>query len=420
MHMETRNSKTEMPLFKVRTRKFIFVGEKTIMKLSDMCIMFEDGDWIESKDQSDDGIRLLQTGNIGEGKFLEKEGKERFISRETFEKLKCKEVFSGDILISRLPEPVGRACLVPEKKQRMITAVDCTICRIDDKKIRRRYLCYYLQSANYYTQLKNSITGTTRKRISRKNLGNIEIKIPNDKKQEEVIKQLDLIVEIIDNKKKKLQLLDTLVKSRFVEMFGDPDTNAKDWEEDALSEKLNVVGGYAFKSDQFDENSGIPVLRIANINAGYFKPVNMVYWKEDKNLERYAVYPGDLVMSLTGTVGKDDYGNVCILSNDYEMYYLNQRNAKLEIKEGINKHYLSQLLKFEQIKKKLTGISRGVRQANISNKDILNLVVPIPPIELQNQFADFVSSIDKSKSKIQKSLEETQLLFDSLMQKYFG
>ena len=161
--------------------------------------------------------------------------------------------------------------------------------------------------------------------------------------------------------------------------------------------KLNVVGGYAFKSDQFDENSGIPVLRIANINAGYFKPVNMVYWKEDKNLERYAVYPGDLVMSLTGTVGKDDYGNVCILSNDYEMYYLNQRNAKLEIKEGINKHYLSQLLKFEQIKKKLTGISRGVRQANISNKDILNLVVPIPPIELQNQFADFVASIDKSK-----------------------
>lgn len=179
-----------------------------------MCIMFEDGDWIESKDQSDDGIRLLQTGNIGEGKFLEKEGKERFISRETFEKLKCKEVFSVDILISRLPEPVGRACLVPEKKQRMITAVDCTICRIDDKKIRRRYLCYYLQSANYYTQLKNSITGTTRKRISRKNLGNIEIKIPSDKKQEEVIKQLDLIVEIIDNKKKKLQLLDTLVKSR--------------------------------------------------------------------------------------------------------------------------------------------------------------------------------------------------------------
>ena len=123
----------------------------------------------------------------------------------------------------------------------------------------------------------------------------------------------------------------------------------------------------------------------------------MVYWQKDESLERYVMYPGDLVMSLTGTVGKDDYGNVCILDDDYEMYYLNQRNAKLEIKEGIDKYYLSQLLKFEQIKKRLTGISRGVRQANISNKDILNLVVPIPPLELQNQFADFVKHVDKSK-----------------------
>ena len=203
-------------------------------------------------------------------------------------------------------------------------------------------------------------------------------------------------------------------------MFGDPNINSKKWNECPLSKKLNVLGGYAFKSDQFDEKGGIPVLRIGNINAGYFKPVNMVYWQKDENLERYAMYPGDLVMSLTGTVGKDDYGNVCILNDDYEMYYLNQRNAKLEIKEGIDKYYLSQLLKFEQIKKRLTGISRGVRQANISNKDILNLVVPIPPLELQNQFADFVRAVDKSKVEVQKALDKTQMLFDSLMQQYFG
>ena len=132
------------------------------------------------------------------------------------------------------------------------------------------------------------------------------------------------------------------------------------------------------------------------------------------------MYPGDLVMSLTGTVGKDDYGNVCILGNDYDVYYLNQRNAKLELQDTINKYYLSMLLKFEPVKKKLTGISRGVRQANISNKDILNLMVPIPPIELQNQFAAFVEQIDKSKVAVQKALDEAQLLFDSLMQKYFG
>ena len=109
-----------------------------------------------------------------------------------------------------------------------------------------------------------------------------------------------------------------------------------------------------------------------------------------------------------------------VLGNDYDVYYLNQRNAKLELQDTINKYYLSMLLKFEPVKKKLTGISRGVRQANISNKDILNLMVPIPPIELQNQFAAFVEQIDKSKVAVQKALDEAQLLFDSLMQKYFG
>lgn len=172
--------------------------------------------------------------------------------------------------------------------------------------------------------------------------------------------------------------------------------------------KTERLGGFAFKSDKFSEISGIPILRIGNINSGHFKPVNMVYWKEDENLERYLIYPGDLVMSLTGTVGKDDYGNVCILGDDFEKYYLNQRNAKLEIQGGINKFYLSQLLTFTQVKKKLTGISRGVRQANISNKDILNLVVPIPPIELQQQFEDFVHQVDKSRFDIKKSIIELE------------
>ena len=125
-------------------------------------------------------------------------------------------------------------------------------------------------------------------------------------------------------------------------------------------------------------------------------------------------------MSLTGTVGKDDYGNVCILDNSYSKYYLNQRNAKLEISADIDKMYLSQILRISAIKKQLTGISRGVRQANISNNDILNLIIPIPPIELQTQFADFVQQVDKSKAAVQQALEKLNLLKSALMQEYFG
>lgn len=269
----------------------------------------------------------------------------------------------------------------------------------DIKQLNTDYLYYYLKSKKTYVNRVGR--GVAQNNINMSMLKALEVPVPELSKQLEIVKVIDKAYEVIEDRKQELKCLDNLIRARFVEMFGDPNINSKKWNECPLSKKLNVLGGYAFKSDQFDEKGGIPVLRIGNINAGYFKPVNMVYWQKDESLERYVMYPGDLVMSLTGTVGKDDYGNVCILDDDYEMYYLNQRNAKLEIKEGIDKYYLSQLLKFEQIKKRLTGISRGVRQANISNKDILNLVVPIPPLELQNQFADFVKHIDKSKLRYQ-------------------
>lgn len=287
-------------------------------------------------------------------------------------------------------------------------------------ELNQQYLYYYLKSDFALHRIKAVATGSVRDNLKLEMLKNFPIRIPSVEEQEYIVQALDKAKNIIDLRRNELQKFDDLIRARFVEMFGDPDTNPKGWNECALSEKLNVVGGYAFKSDGFSEGSGIPVLRIGNINAGFFRPVNLVYWQEDESLDRYAMHPGDLVMSLTGTVGKDDYGNVCILGDDYDMYYLNQRNAKLEIIEGIDKFYLSQLLKFEQIKKKLTGISRGVRQANISNKDILNLVVPVPPMELQSQFADFIKQVDKSKATVQKALDETQLLFDSLMQQYFG
>lgn len=250
----------------------------------------------------------------------------------------------------------------------------------------------------------------TVKHLSAKELNKLELNLPTIEEQNRIAKILSKLERVIDWREKELQYLENLIESRFIELFGDPDVNSKGWKECALSEKVNVVGGYAFKSDQFDEERGIPVLRIGNINAGFFRPVNLVYWHEDESLERYIVYPGELVMSLTGTVGKDDYGNICILGNDYGKYYLNQRNAKLEIMEGIDKYYLSQLLKFTQIKKRLTGISRGVRQANISNKDILNLVVPVPPMEIQERFAAFVTQTNKSKFKEIQFLKTTHIL----------
>ena len=288
-----------------------------------------------------------------------------------------------------------------------------------DEKLNRRYLLHYLKSDITLTYIKAYASGSVRDNLKFSILKDFPINLPSAEEQGQIVATLDGIEHLIALRKEEIASLDELVKSRFIEMFEDPVTNPLRWAMLPLEKCLTVLGGYAFKSEEF-KTSGVPVLRIGNINTGAFTPTNMVYWSKDDCLTRYQVLPGDLVISLTGTVGKDDYGNVCILGNAYPMYYLNQRNAKLILDDELNKHYLSELLKFSQIKKKLTGISRGVRQANISNRDILNLVVPIPPIEIQVQFAAFVEQVDKSKLAVQNALEELEILKKSLMKQYFG
>lgn len=289
-----------------------------------------------------------------------------------------------------------------------------------NKDVVPKYLYWLFNSSKFNQDKDKNSKGATQQAINLEGLNKILIKdIPNLEEQKKIIDKIEKAFEIIELKKKQLQDLDELIKSQFVEMFGDININDKLWKEDILRNHLKVIGGYAFKSSEF-KNSGIPILRIGNINTGYFRPKDLMFWNEEDKLKNYIIYPNDIVMSLTGTVGKDDYGNVCIMGRDYEKYYLNQRNAKLELKDTLDKIYISYALRVPEIKKRLTGISRGVRQANIANKDIENLYIPIPPIELQNQFADIVKQIDKQKFKIEKSLKEMKKLNESLMNKYFG
>ena len=393
-------------------------------KLIDITGKALSGEW-GTDDETGNGIPVLRTTNFtNKGVVNYNDVVTRIIIKKNIGE---KFLRKGDIIIEKSGGsdkfPVGRVIYFEGEDNRYLFNNFTGLLRVKDQEIWHPRYVFYSLFANYKRggtrAFENKTTGLHNLKTD-DYVSHYEIAETDYSEQVSICEKLDKLYGVIKSREQEIKLLDNLIKARFVEMFGDPDTNSKGWEECTLSEKLNVLGGYAFKSDQFDEYCGIPVLRIGNINAGYFKPVNMVYWKEDESLERYAMYPGDLVMSLTGTVGKDDYGNVCILGDDYEMYYLNQRNAKLEIKEGIDKYYLSQLLRFDQIKKRLTGISRGVRQANISNKDILNLVIPVPPMELQEQFAAFVRQIDKSKFAVQKALDEIQRLFDSLMQRYFG
>jgi type I restriction enzyme, S subunit len=195
-----------------------FEGDWAEKKLAELCDLFTDGDWIESKDQSASGIRLLQTGNVGVNEFVDKAGKARWISEDTFGRLKCEEVFPGDILISRLPDPAGRACIVPKLSHRVITAVDCTIVRTANS-CDASFLVQHFSLDSYFETVNNYLGGGTRQRISRSALGRFTILVPAFDEQQKLGNYFRTLDELISKHAVQLEKLKQIKAACLEKMF---------------------------------------------------------------------------------------------------------------------------------------------------------------------------------------------------------
>ena len=191
----------------------MFGGNKVdYVQLSSLCSTFIDGDWIESKDQSESGIRLIQTGNVGCGEYKDKGDKAKYITEDTFNKLHCTEIYPGDILISRLPDPVGRACVLPEGLGKCVTAVDCTIIRFSEK-ILPNFFVAYTNTPEYLNQIKSTLAGTTRLRVSRGNLGKVKIPVPSIEQQRTFVSIAEQADKSKFELKKSIEAIDKVIKS---------------------------------------------------------------------------------------------------------------------------------------------------------------------------------------------------------------
>lgn len=285
------------------------------------------------------------------------------------------------------------------------------------KQINNRFLYWYLKGHKEYL---NSLgRGATFKEISKAIVENIEICLPTLEKQEKYADILEQCNGIIQIKKGQLRKLDTLVKSRFAEMFGDPIQNPYNWSIKSLLEMGYCKNGMNFHTG----DSGI---ELYCLGVGDFKNYSIIDGTDQLSKISLNEMPPEESMLQNGDIvfvrsnGNKDLVGRCVLvyphdvQTTYSGFCIRYRLTSREV----NKNYLLRVLKTDSMRKQMTG--RGANIQNLNQKTLATLNIPIPPIELQNQFADFVASIDKSKSKIQKSLQETQLLFDSLMQKYFG
>ena len=359
------------------------------MRLEDICKVFADGDWIESKDQSENGIRLVQTGNIGEGKYLEKAERAKYISEDTFRDLKCTEIYPGDILVSRLPEPVGRACIIPEKQERMITAVDCTICRPDESLISKEYLCYFMQSKAYYNRLLNSVTGTTRKRISRKNLGSVELEIPDRDVQNEIVKKFDSLSRIIDYRKGQLNKLDDLIKARFVELFDNGN-----YPKIRLGDACKKITDGTHKTPNYIDE-GITFISAKNIVNGEldFSDVKHISEEEYQEIQkRCQTEKNDILLSKSGSLGTP------VIVRTEEKIGLFESLAVLKYeRDRFLPEFLCEQLKTDMIQRQFATGTKGVAIKHLHLGVIADTEIIEPPVKEQKTFADFVKQVDKSK-----------------------
>ena len=390
------------------------------VELKSVCHFIIDGDWIESKDQSSQGIRLVQTGNIGIGEYLDKSSRAKYISNETFMRLNCTEIFPGDILISRLPDPVGRACVVPQYVGRAITAVDCTIVRLNTSLCDPKYFINYTQSERYANELSKFLAGTTRTRISRKNLEKIQIPLPPLDEQCKIAAVLDKVSDLIAKRRQQLTKLDELVKARFVEMFGDPVTNPMRWPNHRFSEYIEfLTSGSRGWAKYFSEN-GEYFITIKNVKNCRITVDNVQYVIPPNNAEanRTKVQEGDLLISITA-----DLGRTGVVSKEIAAHggYINQHLTCIRIrKDYLNPLYVAYYMESEAGKAQFQSKNQSAVKAGLNFNSINSLLLSVPPLNLQNAFVAFVEQTEKIKTSISRSLDKLDMLKKALMQEYFG
>ena len=336
----------------------------------------------------------------------------RKITQLAIEKKKLPLLPKGTVLLSSRA-PIGKVAITG-KEMYCNQGFKNLIC---SDEICNEYLYWYLKSKKEYL---NSLgRGATFKEISKKIVENIEIKLPEIERQRKIVDKLKKVDKIIQRRKNQSRLLDVVVQARFVEMFGDPIINNMSWPESTIGDGCFVtkLAGFEYsKYIEYDDTGDVVMVKAQNVKNGTLnrKDLSFISNEVSDALPRSQLLPGDVVMTYVGA----NIGDVALIDDKYK-YHLAPNVAKIRVDAKIyNSVYFMYMLMF--LNSYIVKNSADTAKAALGMERIRKLKVFIPTYDLQNQFAAFVQQVNKSKFEIQKSLEKTQLLFDSVMQEYFG
>ena len=281
--------------------------------------------------------------------------------------------------------------------------------------IAPEFLKYYFKSGKFQRSIASFAQGSTRTSVKYEKLKTVSIKLPSIEEQNRIVVVLNKVRSIIETRKKEIHCIDEIIRGRFVEMFGDLEINPKGWDKEPLKAHADVITGYPFPSEGYSSN-GIAIVGGYNLMQGFVKWEESKHWPNEKGYEDYLLRENDIVMAMDRPWVNGGF-KIARIDSAHLPALLIQRTACIRGRD-VEQVFLHTMLDTKRFANHCSVT--GSLVPHISNKDINSFEIVLPPIDKQKQFAGFVAQVDKSKLAIQKSLEETQLLFDSLMQKYFG
>ena len=379
--------------------------------------IFVDGDWIESKDQDPNGdVRLIQLADIGDGVFIDKSS--RYLTSEKAKELKCTFLEPGDLLIARMPHPLGRACIFPKLGIPCITVVDVCIVRPEKKIVFSEWLKLLVNSHGFRKEINQYVTGTTRQRISRGNLEKLKFGVPPLEDQKRIVNLIDKADALRQKRKLATALLDDYLKSVFLEMFGDERNSVELGQ--ILSQKGSIKCGpfgSQLKIGEYIE-LGIPVYGIDNVMENVFVNAKPKYITDEKyqELKAFDVMASDVLITRTGTVGRS-----CVAPENIDRAVIGPNLLKVRCQnELLLPEFLAYSFNFdENIIRQVKQMSPGATVAvyNTTNLRKLRLNLPLP--ERQKKFVEILKSEIKLKQKMLTQSEELETQFQALMQKAF-
>lgn len=396
-------------------------------KLIDITGKAISGEW-GTDDLVGNGVPVLRTTNftnIGVVNF------NNVVTRQIVKKSISEKLLRyGDIIIEKSggsdKQPVGRVVFFEGENNKYLFNNFTGLLRVRDFcKWNPKYIFYSLFSnyANGGTiPFENRTTGLHNLQTD-SYVNSVMIVERKIEEQTDIVTILDKVNQLINYEKKQLEDLDILVKSRFIEMFGDVEESSKRWNTVYLEKVIqSIESGWSGNGIQRNKLEGeIAVLKVSAVTKGFFIPSECKVLEDQKNIKKY-IYPhkDDLLFSRANT--KEMVGATVIISKDFPELILPDKLWRIRFNELANIYFIKYVLSSRSIRNKLSSEATGTSGSmyNISMQKLKQLAIPLPPTDLQNNFAAFVSKIDKSKLAIQQSLDELETLKKSLMQQYFG